>query len=237
VRLPAPLGWALFILLGYLLGSIPSAYLAARWIKNIDLRRYGSGTVGGSMVWEHVAGWAVVPVGIFDIAKAAAPAWLALALGLGEGGAAAAGLAAAVGHNWPIYLRFTGGRGLTTFLGVWIVIFPLAFPWMLGWLALGWALGDSAPFGLLSMISLPVFASWLDGPSIVLPLSAGMLVITLAKRLEANRRPLPEQPGERLKVMLYRLFLDRDILPHAAWIHRRPPQGEPQESKVESGEG
>ncbi len=59
--------FALLLLFGYLLGSIPSGYLAGKWIKGIDLREYGSGTVSGSMVWEHVAKWAVVPVGLFDI--------------------------------------------------------------------------------------------------------------------------------------------------------------------------
>jgi glycerol-3-phosphate acyltransferase PlsY len=64
------------ILFGYLLGSIPTAYLAARWKKHVDLRRYGNGTVSGSMVYEHVARWLVVPVWLFDVAKAALPAWL-----------------------------------------------------------------------------------------------------------------------------------------------------------------
>ena len=57
------------LLFGYLLGSIPSGYLAGKWMKGIDLRNYGSGTVSGSMVWEHVAKWSVVPVGLFDIFK------------------------------------------------------------------------------------------------------------------------------------------------------------------------
>lgn len=234
MNLPALLGWSLFILLGYLLGSIPTAYLAGRWLKHIDLRRYGSGTVSGSMVWEHVAAWAVLPVGIFDVAKAAIPAWLALAAGLGEGAAAAAGLAAAVGHNWPLYLGFTGGRGTSTFLGIWLVLYPSAFPWMLGWLALGWMLGDSAPFGLLGILSLPLFARWVGGSPIVLSLAAGMLIITLAKRLEANRRPLPEEAAARCKVILYRLLLDRDILPHKEWIRREPTGQGAQESSPDS---
>ena len=72
----------LLVLVGYLLGSIPTAYLAGLWLKGIDLRKYGSGTVSGSMVWEHVARWAVIPVGIFDLLKASFPTWLALRLGL-----------------------------------------------------------------------------------------------------------------------------------------------------------
>ncbi len=211
------------ILFGYLLGSVPAAYIAGKWMKGIDLRRYGSGTVSASMVWEHVARWAIVPVGIFDLSKAALPTWLSVKLGLGDGIAAMAGLAAVIGHNWPIYLRFTGGRGLGTFIGIWIVYFPWAAPWMLLFLAVGWLLGDSAPFGLASIILLPILSRFLGGPSIVLPLTGALLVITLAKRLEANRRPLPEASAERRRVILMRLLLDRDILPHQEWIRRAPP--------------
>jgi hypothetical protein len=85
----------LLIVAAYLVGSIPAAHLAAQWLTGADLRQYGSGTVSGSMVYEHVAKWAVVPVGLFDTAKAAFPAWLGLQLGLGTQVAVAAGLAAA----------------------------------------------------------------------------------------------------------------------------------------------
>lgn len=234
MSLPVSLGWVAFIILGYLLGSIPTAYLAGKYIKKIDVRRYGSGTVSGSVVWEHVARWAIIPVGIFDMAKAAAPAWLALVAGLGDGVAAATGLAAAVGHNWPVYLGFTGGRGLSTFLGVWLVLYPLAFPWLLAWLALGWVLGDSAPLGLLGMIALAFFAHWTNGPAIAIPLTGGMLLITLAKRVEANRRPLPEEREDRRKVILYRLLLDRDILAHKVWIRREPTGQGSRESTTDS---
>ena len=217
----------LLILGGYLLGSIPAAYLAGRWLRGIDLRHYGSGTVSGSMVWEHVARWAVVPVGLFDISKAAFPAWLALQLGLGEAVAAAAGLAAVAGHNWPIFFRFTGGRGLGAFMGLLLVIFPWGFPWMLAFLALGWLLGDSAPWALAALITLPLFARLVGGPEVVAPASAAMLLLTLAKRLEANCRPLPPPGPERWRVLVRRLFLDRDIAAHRAWIRRQPGDSAP----------
>ncbi len=210
------------ILFGYLLGSVPSAYLTGKWLKGVDLRQYGSGTVSGSMVYEHVARWAVVPVGLFDLFKATIPTWLGLQFGLGETSAAIAGLAAAVGHNWPIYLRFTGGRGLSTFLGMWLVFFPWSFPWMLAFLALGWILGDSAPFALAGIVSLPVFSHFMDGPSLILPTSAVVLIITLIKRIEANHRPLPQTGLDRRRVFLLRAFFDRDILDHQAWIRREP---------------
>jgi glycerol-3-phosphate acyltransferase PlsY len=215
----------LLVLTGYLLGSIPTAYLVGRWTKGLDLRRYGSGTVSGSMVFEHVAHWLVVPVGLFDIGKAALPAWLALRLGLGMPVAAAAGLAAVAGHNWPLFLHFTGGRGLATFLGLLLVLFPWGFPWMLGFLAAGWLLGDSAAWALAGMITLPLLSRIVGGPGVITAAAGAMLLLTLVKRLEANRRPLPPPGPERRRVILRRLFLDRDIASHKAWIRRRPEEG------------
>ena len=212
----------LLIVGGYLLGSVPAAYLVGRWSKDMDVRRYGSGTVSGSMVWEHVGRWAVVPVGLFDMGKAALPAWLGLRLGLGMPVAAAAGLAAVAGHNWPIFLRFTGGRGLGCFMGVLLVIFPWGFPWILTFLTVGWLLGDSAPFALASLVTLPLFAHLVGGPGMVATVTGVMLLLTLAKRLEANRRPLPSPGQERRRVILRRLFLDRDIASHEDWIRRQP---------------
>ena len=219
---------ALLVLGGYLLGSIPTAYLVGRWLGKLDLRTYGSGTVSGSMIYEHVARWAVVPVGLFDMAKAAFPAWLALQLDLDMPTAAAAGLAAVSGHNWPVYLRFTGGRGLGTFMGMLLPIFPWGFPWMLFFLAVGWRLGDSAPWALVGMVTLPLLSALIEGPDVVLPAAAAMLLLTLGKRLEANRRPLPP-PGdpERRRVILRRLMLDRDIASHEDWIRRRPDEAPP----------
>jgi glycerol-3-phosphate acyltransferase PlsY len=224
-----PVESILLILGGYLLGSIPTAYLAGKGLRGKDLRRYGSGTVSGSMVYEHVARWAVVPVGLFDVGKATLPAWLAVQLGWGLPVAVAAGLAAVAGHNWPLFFRFTGGRGLGTFMGVLLVIFPWGFPWMLGFLATGWILGDSAPWALVSLVTLPLFAHVIGGPDVVAPATGAMLLLTLGKRLEANRRPLPPAGPERRGVILRRLFFDRDIASHADWIQRLPdaePSGE-----------
>ena len=215
---------ALLILGGYLLGSIPTAYLAARATRHIDLRRYGSGTVSGSMVYEHVSHGMIVPVGLIDIAKAAIPTWLALEMGMGETISSLVGLAAVAGHNWPIYLGFTGGRGISPFLGMLIILLPWGFPWMLVFLAIGFLLGDSAPWTLFSLISMPFLIAWLKAPPILYLTVAGMLILTLIKRLEANLRPLPPPGPDRWRVIIRRLLLDRDILDHKEWIHRKPNQ-------------
>lgn len=215
---------ALVVLGGYLVGSIPTAYLVTRQMGRKDIRRYGSGTVSGSMVYEHVSRWAAVLVGLFDMLKATAAAWFALWLGLGTPTAAAAGLAAVVGHNWPVFLRFTGGRGLGPFMGTLLVIFPWGFPWMLAFLFVGWRLGDSAPWALASLVTLPVLSALAGGPGVVLPATVAMLLLTFGKRLEANRRPLPPPGPERRRVILLRLFFDRDLASHVDWIQRGPEE-------------
>lgn len=205
----------------YLLGSIPSAYLAGRWVKGIDLRKYGSGTVSGSMVWEHVAKWAVFPVGIFDILKGAFPTWLSLKLGMGEVAAMIVGFCAVIGHNWPIYLNFHGGRGLSPFLGELLVLFPAGMLFLLIGLAIGWLL-HSATVPLFTIILMPFFSRVISGPEIVLWMALIMTLITITKRIQANQRPLPEAADERRKVLLRRIFLDRDIDSQQDWIHRGP---------------
>ena len=212
----------LLIAAAYLLGSIPTAYLAGRWLKGIDIRRYGSGTVSGGTVYEQVARWAVIPVGLFDIAKAALPAWLGVQLGLGLPVAAAAGLAAAAGHNWPIFLRFVGGRGLGCFLGILLVIFPWGAPWLLGFLGVGKLFGSTAEWALAGVALLPLFAHLAGGSPVAVYTGVAMLLVTVAKRLEANRRPLPPPGPERRRALLRRLIWDRDIASHQEWLSRKP---------------
>ncbi len=211
--------FVLLLLFGYLFGSIPSGYLAGKWLKGIDLREYGSGTVSGSMVWEHVARWAVVPVGLFDIFKGAFPTWLGLRLGFGETAAMWIGFAAVTGHNWPLYLRFHGGRGYSPFLGELLVLFPWGVVGVLAGLAVG-NLFKSPAIPFFVVVLMGFLAAPVMGSEVVLWLCIGMTIITIIKRLEANQRPLPVEPGERRKVILRRILLDRDIKDQQAWIHR-----------------
>jgi glycerol-3-phosphate acyltransferase PlsY len=209
------------VIASYLLGSIPSAYLFGRWLKGIDLRRYGSGTVSGTGVYYHVSRPGVVAVGLFDVAKAALPTWLALRWGLGLGVALTAGVAAMVGHDWPLYLEFKGGRGHSTILGTMLVVFPWSVPWLLAFMAVGRLLGYTALLSLVGIASLPLL-TWLTGqPAEVIRASVAMLAITVIKRLEANRQPLPPGP-ERRRVLAFRLLLDRDVEAGEEWVTRQP---------------
>ena len=114
------------VVLGYLLGSLPFAYLLARRHAGIDLRRAGSGNVGAANVLRTTG----VRVGLgamaLDVAKGAAAVLVAERLGTGPVGPTAAGLAAIAGHMYPVWLGFRGGKGVATTCGVFAILAPQA---------------------------------------------------------------------------------------------------------------
>ena len=205
------------IVVAYLLGSVPSAYLASKWLRGIDIREHGSGNVGGSNVWHTVAHWAVVPVGLFDVFKAALPTWVALVpLELGYPVAVAAGLAAMAGHSWSVYLDCTGGRGLSCVLGTLLVVFPAGLVVESSLMLVGLLVRAEALLAWIGLLALPWMSAALGEPAAVTWGCAGMLVLTAFKRLEANRRPVPHGL-EGWKVLLRRLLLDRDVASRREW--------------------
>jgi glycerol-3-phosphate acyltransferase PlsY len=123
----------LIVISGYLIGSLNFAYFAGYILKGIDLRQHGNGNLGATNT-NRVLGYGPgVIVLILDVTKGAAAVWLANWL-VNEylTGAStwwlplAAGLAAIAGHNWPFYLRFKGGKGVATALGVMLMMYPIA---------------------------------------------------------------------------------------------------------------
>ncbi len=123
--------------ISYLIGAIPFGYLMARWVAGIDIRKHGSGNIGATNV-GRVLGWRYFfPVFFLDLAKGAGPVLLGEWLCLSELMAASAesfwrqalpalaGLAAILGHMWPIYLGFRGGKGVATSAGVIAVLTPI----------------------------------------------------------------------------------------------------------------
>ncbi len=125
-----------------------------------------------------------------------------------------------IGHNWSLYLGLRGGRGISPFMGVLLVVFPWGFPCLLVALALGRWLGATAIGALLGLALLPLLTWATAQPAATTWSCLGMLLITLVKRVEANRLPLPQEPAERRRVLLRRLLLDRDVAPQAAWMYR-----------------
>ena len=75
--------FVLLIIVAYLLGSVPVAYLAAKWVRGIDIRKYGTGKVGAANVLSAASKWLAIPVAILDIVKGALTVWVAQLLGFG----------------------------------------------------------------------------------------------------------------------------------------------------------
>ncbi|MCF8032792.1 MAG: glycerol-3-phosphate 1-O-acyltransferase PlsY [Desulfarculaceae bacterium] len=113
------------VLGGYLLGAVPFGLLVARFLGGVDPRQGGSGNIGATNVSRQAGRAAGVLTLVLDVAKGAVPTALALDL-LNPAWAAAVGLAAFVGHCWPVYLRFKGGKGVATFLGALLGMAPWA---------------------------------------------------------------------------------------------------------------
>jgi glycerol-3-phosphate acyltransferase PlsY len=220
----------LLAIAAYLLGSIPLAYIIARWTRGVDLRKYGSGNVGSSNVLQVTSKRWAIPVALFDIGKGLLAVWLARWAGLDIAPQFLVGFAAIAGHNWPVFLGFRGGRGILTSLGV-----ILAFSPLLGLMVLIMAF-SLAPFKNLSLgvfiglVALPLLAYYLaDFFNIIEegPVTAGFAVLTtlaLGRRLIGRRSELSFDLSNG-NLLFNRLLFDRDIRDRKAWITRPENNG------------
>ena len=215
---------ALWLVLGYLCGSLPTAYLAAKRLRGIDIRQYGSGNAGGANVYTHVAPWAAVLVGLIDAAKAAAPAMLALRLTESQAAAAAAAVGAVAGHGWSLFLDLTGGRGMAPTVGSMLVLFPPGAAHIVLTHLLGSVIRRASAADLVALATMPLLAWVLTDSTSLVWMCLAMLLAVVAKRLHANRLPLPGDPAQRKVVLWRRLIYDRDVPRDQPWTQRRPPQ-------------
>lgn len=122
-------GGVLAMAIGYLLGAIPSAYIVARQLKGKDIRKLGSGTVGAYNTYREVGARAGITVVIADIAKGIAAIAMAHQLGVALPFVLATGLATIAGHMWMPFLKFRGGMGMGTAVGVMAILLPLYGYW------------------------------------------------------------------------------------------------------------
>ena len=115
----------ILILFGYLLGSVPTGYLLGR-LAGVDVRKSGSGNVGATNVARVVGRRQGVLTLVADAAKGLVSVVLAMQLGASLGATVLVGTAAFAGHLYPIFLKFRGGKGVATALGVFIALAPVA---------------------------------------------------------------------------------------------------------------
>ena len=109
---------ALILIFSYLIGSLPSGFLAGKWFARIDLREVGSGSTGATNVLRHVGKWPAIAVFLVDVSKGIMPVVTARIFLLSDSWLIAAGLASLIGHIWPIWLGWKGGKAVATGLGM-----------------------------------------------------------------------------------------------------------------------
>lgn len=176
------------VLFGYFAGSVPFAFLLARR-AGIDVRVVGSGNVGAANVLRTTGTWRAIVVMLLDVAKGAmAVLFVNLAAG-GVGIAALAGAAAIVGHIYPVWLKFHGGKGVAVAAGVFSVLSPIATGiaaalflvtvWLTRYVSLG---------SIAATLALPPVAWWSGAPRAVVVAAAGAGALILFRHRANFRR-------------------------------------------------
>ena len=218
---------AAIILSAYLVGSVPMTYILGRMVKHIDIRRYGSGNVGASNAWVHLGKLVVAPVAIFDLlAKGSLSVYLAQQLSGGPWIPVFAGLAAIAGHNWSVYLKFTGGRGITVVLGVLLLLAlkelaAASLVVIAGWIVFR----NSALWVGIGVATLPIWSVVFRESEHITVLCICLVVLLAIKRLVSNR-DLPALGDGGWRIYLHRLLYDRDVSSRDEWVHRAPVEGQ-----------
>jgi acyl phosphate:glycerol-3-phosphate acyltransferase len=167
------------IALAYALGSIPFALVVSRF-AGTDLRQIGSGNLGAANVMRASGVKSGVLVALLDVAKGAASVMIAGRMADGATAPALAGFAAIVGHIYPIWLRFRGGKGVATACGVFAVLTPAAVPpALLLFVATVWWTKYVSAGSVLATVALPPIAYVLGSPAPIvgLAIAAAMLIL------------------------------------------------------------
>jgi len=205
VYLILPLG----ILISYLIGSIPTAYIFGRLLKGIDIRRYGSGNVGATNVFRVIGRMPGLIALLIDIAKGyicasyVANFFMYISpVSRPEVYQVLAGMAAIVGHNWTVFLRFKGGKGVAVSAGVLMVLIPGIF-WLglLVWGIVFVLTGYVSVASISTSVAVPILALIFGKPTeIVISLSILCLLITYKHR--SNMRRLKD--GQEKRISLFK---------------------------------
>ena len=193
------------IVIGYLLGSIPFAYIMARHKDGIDIRDVGSGNVGALAVFREVGPAFGILVLIGDAGKGALSVLIAQWLGLDLIWVCVAGFAAVAGHNWPVFLKFKGGKGAATIMGVLLAFMPVQFAIGLGIAIVVVMITSNIRLGMIGLAFIPLIV-WLFDKEATIPIffSLGLFLFLVIRTLVGLKGELA-RAGEKKG-----LIFDRD---------------------------
>ena len=173
-------------LVAYLLGSIPFGFLLTQLSGRGDIREVGSGNIGATNVLRTGSKGLAAATLFLDAAKGALAVWIGQRYFLGGESYAAAG--AMIGHLYPVWLRFKGGKGVATFLGVLAPLLPVAaLVYAIVWIGLLAVLRISSVAGMAAAASAPVTAAVVNEQSLF-PMLLGFALLVIWKHRENIRR-------------------------------------------------
>jgi glycerol-3-phosphate acyltransferase PlsY len=189
------------LVVAYLVGAIPVGFIVARGVGGMDIRRAGSGNIGATNVLRTLGKLPAVLTLLGDIAKGVVAVSAARALVPAPWGASAGAVIAIVGHCWPVFLRFRGGKGVATGFGAFLVLTPWATaPTALVWVAVTASFRYVSLASIMACLCLPL-GVWLLGyprAAVAAAILAALVIIVRHRanleRLAAGREP---RLGER----------------------------------------
>jgi len=187
-------------LLAYFLGSLPFGYLIVRWQKGIDVRTTGSGSIGATNVMRNLGILGFVLTFILDAGKGAAAVFLAGKMTRQDPTWIAAAAAAAVfGHCFPVWLKFRGGKGVATGVGVFIALAPLQVLIVLGIFAVVVALSRYISLGsIIATAAFPFLVHFMKHAPLPITLGAAGAAAIIIGRHHANIARLVKGTENRL---------------------------------------
>ena len=189
---------ALLIFLSYLVGSLSAAIIVCRLIGAPDPRTVGSGNPGATNVLRVAGKKAAAATLIGDSVKGLLPVLVGRALGLEPGALAAIALAAFLGHLYPVFFQFEGGKGVATFIGALLgLAWPLGLAFIVVWLLVAKASKYSSLAALTAAALMPFFA-WMTAHPSVYVATILVMVVLLFWRHRANIRKLIDGTEARI---------------------------------------
>lgn len=179
---------ALVCLLAYLLGSIPFGVVFAK-VRRVDIRQHGSGNIGATNVARTLGKTAGILTLLGDCGKGYLAVWIAGQLLESQWGVAVAGLMTFLGHVFSIFLKFKGGKGVATGLGVFLYLIPGAALFSIGVFAITLAITHYVSISsIVAAISIPCFGIYLQAPKPYIYVAAAAAIITVIRHHDNIRR-------------------------------------------------
>jgi glycerol-3-phosphate acyltransferase PlsY len=211
---------AVLLVLSYLLGAFPSSVVYGKLFRKVDVRKHGSGNAGGTNAWR-VLGWKIgLPVMLTDVAKGALASLVIARIPLGtlplefSTVALLCGVVALLGHVFPIYTGFRGGKGVATAAGMLLVNAPIPVACALAVFALALFLSGKVSLGsILAAISLPISVALIDEftsidyPILLLALSIALALFILYTHRTNIRRLIRGEEKAFPKLQLWKRIL------------------------------